>query len=722
MTERDAIRDMFFEECEDLLHDLQEGLQAMDDGSADAECINAIFRSVHSVKGGAGAFGLDDLVSFSHVFETILDQIRDGLIVPNPELVQTLLVAGDILADLVDAARSGSTCDKVAADELAEKLETFLCESTGGEDELTFDAIGADFDFDTDLGTGSENSLSNEFGSLPDWEPPTALREWQIDFTPSTDLFAMGHEPLILIRALGELGEIAISADMSNIPGPESFDWTESYLSWEIKLVSSAPEQKIAEVFEFVEGLCTLDISVESAVDSDCQSEDTSLEAPNTPPDESASSPELTNQEETGAAQTPADSKRPVKRKDPPATLRVEVNRIDRLVNTVGELIINQAMVSQRVREMRERPPTELLTDLEDYKQLARDVQEGIMDLRMQPIRQLFQRMDRIARETASTAGKLVTLELQGEETKVDKKVIEKLADPLTHMIRNAIDHGLEPPEKRSQLGKPDKGTVQLNASHKSGNVLIQIVDDGGGLDRERIRKTAEDKGLISVEDDLTDSEVDNLLFRPGFSTASTVTSLSGRGVGMDVVKTAITALGGRISIASEPGTGSTFTIILPLTLAVLDGMVVCVGDEMMVIPIGAVEEAIRPHKSDVRKMGSGGLVFKNRGDYLPVVELGKHLGHPASDRKLHKRTLLIIRSEEMRVALAVDHVVDKRQVVIKSLAKNYRPVPGVSAATILGDGKVALIIDPDAITQEVVAGSPSKKQNSASKEAPHAA
>ncbi|MGD1882715.1 MAG: chemotaxis protein CheA [Paracoccaceae bacterium] len=715
MSERDAIRDMFFEECEDLLDELHEGLQVMESDGADDDCINAIFRAVHSIKGGAGAFGLDALVGFSHVFETVLDQIRDGAIIPDPDLVQTLQSAGDILSDLVDSARAGTAGDTSAADTVAEQLESVLGDQPADDETFDFETISADFDFDMDL----EGPTIIGTDHLPDLDTVSTDQEWLIKFQPFTELYATGHEPLILFRALAELGEITIEADVSRVAGPESFDWTESYLSWEILLVSNAPQQKIMDVFEFVDGLCALSVVPQDADDAAGAtqvSSDVALPAP-----EIVEPPEQDPGEPAGLPDTPIAEALPP-RKEPPATLRVEVDRIDSLVNTVGELIINQAMLSQRVRELGQRPPPELMTDLEDYKQLARNVQEGIMDLRMQPIRQLFQRMNRIARETANTAEKPVTLELEGEDTKVDKKVIEKLAEPLTHMVRNAIDHGIEPPDKRAESGKPAKGTVRLNASHKSGHVLIQIVDDGGGLNREKIRETAEGKGLVSKDDDLTEAEIDNLLFCPGFSTASTVTSLSGRGVGMDVVKTAITALGGRVSIASEPGVGSTFTIVLPLTMAVLDGMVVCVGDEMMVVPIAAVEEAIRPKKRDVSKVGSGSIVFENRGDYLPVVDLGEYLGHPPSKQKLTKRTFLIVRSEETRVALAVDQVIDKRQVVIKSLSKNYRPVPGVSAATILGDGKVALIVDPDPIAIDTRPRKTAKRTSSTLKEKPHAA
>lgn len=711
----DSIRDTFFEECEELLETLAEGLQAMADGARDGDTVNAVFRAVHSVKGGAGAFGLDDLVGFAHGFETVLDRVRDGAIDPDADLIRTFQRSGDALADLVEAARDEAPVDAAAVSALADELEATLGDGGGPAEEFSFDTVGAEFDFDAVGDVGALPDIEVGDGEAPDVDADDGgaasvpeRRTWRIAFSPDRDLYATGHEPLVLLRALADLGEAAVTADLTRLPAPDFFDWEESYLAWEVALTTEAPEAAIREVFEFVDGLCGLAIEAceETAGPEDGADRQADVPSSDAPP--SARAPTAEGTDAGGAddgASTPgadgaaaAEAPPVERRREPRATLRVDVERIDRLINTVGELIINQAMVTQRVRELGVRMSPELTTDLEDYKQLARDIQEGVMGLRTQPVRQLFQRMTRIARESADVAGKAARLVLAGEDTEVDKKVIEKLSDPLTHMIRNAIDHGLEAPEDRRAAGKPETGTVRLSACHKSGDVLIQIVDDGGGLNRPRIRQIAVDKGLIPADADLSDGEIDNLLFRPGFSTASSVTSLSGRGVGMDVVRTAIVALGGRISIASTPGEGSTFSIVLPLTLAVLDGMVVRVGPETMVVPVAAVEEAIRPRKADLSRLGTGGHVFASRGDYLPVVDLCESLGQGPSPMRTTKRTLLLVQSNGTRTALAVDGVIDKRQVVIKSLAKNYRAVPGVSAATILGDGKVALIIDPDTV------------------------
>lgn len=701
MSALDSIRDTFFEECEDLLEALAEGLAAMAGGAHDGETVNAVFRAVHSMKGGAGAFGLNDLVAFAHAFETVLDRIRSGDLLPDDELIRLLHRSGDILSDLVEAARDEAGIDTAAVAATADALEAVLGEGGSVVEDFTFDAVSADFDFD----------IADE---------PDGPATYKIAFAPSRDLYATGHEPLVLLRALADLGEVDIAASLYNLPDIDSFDWEESYLSWEITLATEEPEEAVREVFEFVDGLCTLTIASTMANDGDDAFELPSLAKAcdealaETEIQEGAiasKSIDVVNEAETSQAapseainQTAPDGVSAAstdRKKEPRATLRVDVERIDQLINTVGELIINQAMITQRVRKLDASLGPELVTDLEDYKQLARDIQEGVMGLRTQPVKQLFQRMTRIARESADVAGKSARLVIVGEETEVDKKVIEKLADPLTHMIRNAIDHGLETPETRREAGKTEEGVVSLSACYKSGDVLIQIADDGAGLNRPRIRKIAIEKGLIPEDADLSDTEIDNLLFRPGFSTASSITSLSGRGVGMDVVKTAITSLGGRVSIASTPGRGSIFSILLPLTLAVLDGMVVRVGSETMVVPIACIEEAIRPRKSDLSHLGTGRLLFASRGDYVPVVDLALRLGQPPQRTKITKQTLLLVQSNGSRTALAVDGVVDKRQVVIKSLAKNYRHIQGISAATILGDGKVALIVDPDAIADD---------------------
>lgn len=384
------------------------------------------------------------------------------------------------------------------------------------------------------------------------------------------------------------------------------------------------------------------------------------------------------------------------------ATVRVDLDRVDRLINLVGELVINQAMLSQSVIESGLANSSAIAVGLDEFKHLTREVQESVLAIRAQPVKSLFQRMARIVREAADTTDKAVRLVTEGEMTEVDKTVIERLADPLTHMIRNAVDHGLERTEDRIARGKSGEGTVRLTAEHRSGRVLIEITDDGAGINRERVQQIAIDKGLIPADSALSNAEIDNLLFLPGFSTAKTVSDLSGRGVGMDVVKRSIASLGGRIAIASTPGEGTCFSISLPLTLAILDGMIVSVANETVVVPLSAILEMLKPDPGQIHPLGASETVVQVRSEFVPVIDVGHQLGFGAPRRDCRDGVMLLIEtSDGERRALVVDAIQDQRQVVIKGLEENYGEVSGIAAATILGDGRIALILDTDAIVSD---------------------
>jgi two-component system chemotaxis sensor kinase CheA len=386
-----------------------------------------------------------------------------------------------------------------------------------------------------------------------------------------------------------------------------------------------------------------------------------------------------------------------------PVTIRVDLDRVDRLINVVGELVIQQAMLAQRVMESGLARSSDIALGLEDLELLTRDIQDSVMAIRAQPVKSVFQRMPRLVREVADMTGKRVRLVTSGEDTEVDKTVVERLAEPITHMLRNAIDHGLESPEEREAAGKPAEGTVRLAALHRSGRIVIEIADDGKGINRPRVRGIAVARGLIAEDAVLTDDEVDNLIFLPGFSTAETVTDVSGRGVGMDVVKRSIQALGGRISISSVPGKGSTFTLSLPLTLAVLDGMVVSAAEQTLVAPLSAIVESLTPQVSDIHHVGGHDAVIRFREEFVPLVDVARVMGFRDGAADLVNGVVMIVETEAgSRAALLVDAINGQRQVVIKSLETNYRHVDGVSAATLLGDGSVALILDIDAL---VIAG-----------------
>jgi two-component system chemotaxis sensor kinase CheA len=391
--------------------------------------------------------------------------------------------------------------------------------------------------------------------------------------------------------------------------------------------------------------------------------------------------------------------------------VRVDLDRIERLVNLVGELVINQAMLSQSLQSVGLSPHSDAMSGLDEFQRLTRDIQDSVMMIRAQPVKSLFQRMSRIVREASASVGKDVRLITKGENTEVDKTVIERLADPLTHLIRNAVDHGLESKQQREISDKSPQGTITITAAHRSGRVIIEVSDDGGGINRTKVQQIAVEKGLLPAEADLSDSEIDNLLFLPGFSTVSEVSDLSGRGVGMDVVKTAIQSLGGRITITSHIGTGTTFSISLPLTLAVLDGMIVQVADETLVLPLNVVVETLTLTEDNLHQIRPGSDVVRVRDEFVPLFDLGTSLGYRAAlNSYLDAVVLLIAHENGNQIALVVDDILDQRQVVIKGLDDSLYRAPGIAAATILGDGQIALILDPTDIVDQILEHSPIKQ------------
>ncbi|WP_407681508.1 chemotaxis protein CheA [Profundibacter amoris] len=722
------IRASFFVECEELLEALQDGLQIMDDGEADDETINVVFRAVHSIKGGAGAFGLEDLVRFAHQFESVLDGVRSGTIEADRNAISVFFQSGDILGDLVRAARDDDIADESRIQGVMSSLTSMLGadaqEYEAEEDVSDFQPMGLSLDLGLDI-------ASNDAPALPDLPDPgappapasTVVFEdgYTIHFLPDSSLYASGNEPLHLLRLLREMGNLDVNCDTSALPSLSELDEEKSYLSWTIHLTTDEDEDAVRDVFDFVADLCTLTITGPGKPGPELPPND-APSSPSTindgvPPDASSKPPqnsdpasEATVAQKSGGVPdaktapspvTPAaPSKKPApsasKSNKPRPTVRVDLERIDRLVNLVGELVINQAMISQSVTEAGLQTNSAVSEGLDEFMQLTRDIQDSVMMIRAQPVKSLFQRMSRIVREASSMVGKSVRLKTEGDATEIDKTVIERLADPLTHMIRNAVDHGIESPQDRLAAGKPEEGIVTLSAGHRSGRVIVEVVDDGAGINRERVLQIAIEKGLVAENAELTDSEIDNLLFMPGFSTASEVSDLSGRGVGMDVVKSAILSLGGRVTIQSNPGSGTIFTISLPLTLAVLDGMVINVANQTLVVPLSTITETLTLMGPDIRALGPQTNVIKVRDSFVPLLDLGFELGFRAPlDSYVGSIALLIAQEDGDHAALIVDSIQDQRQVVIKGLQDTFGQVPGVAAATILGDGKIALILDP---------------------------
>jgi two-component system chemotaxis sensor kinase CheA len=717
-----AIRDVFFQECEEQLAELESGLLAMEGGDTDPETINAVFRAVHSIKGGAGAFSLEALIRFAHVFETALDEMRSGRLAPSSDVLKSMLRAADVLADLVRAARADEDGQHPHAAALAEELKA-MSGVAGDADETEED--WGDFEFQP-MAAAMEAP-----------EAPAGPAGFKVTFKPRADLYAKANEAALLLRELGRVGTTEVELDAHDVPPLHEMDPEAAYLSWTVTVTGDADEAAVREVFEWVDGDCELAIE---AIGAEPESADAGGEAAfdlsallarvqGDAPAEAAAEPEAPVAFEpipeppvaapiaapvAVAAPVPAAPPAAANEASPDgqagglrktdaagvgATIRVDLDRVDRLIDLVGELVINQAVLAQRVMEAGLARASAVAMGLDELEQLTREIQDSVMAIRAQPVKSVFQRMPRLVREVAAMTGKPVRLVTEGEGTEVDKTVIERLADPLTHMIRNAIDHGLESPEKRAAAGKPAEGVVRLSAAHRSGRIVIEVADDGGGINRERVKSIAIEKGLISAEATLSDEEIDNLIFMPGFSTASEVSDISGRGVGMDVVRRSIQALGGRITITSRPGKGSTFTMSLPLTLAVLDGMVVSVEGQTLVAPITAIIETLQPKAEDVHSLGGHARVISIRGGFVPLIDVGMALGYRREPLPATQGVALLIEGEGgSRAALLCDAIQGQRQVVIKSLEANYRQVPGVAAATILGDGRVALILDIDTI------------------------
>ena len=743
------IKEIFFQECEEQLAELESGLMKLNDGDRDPETVNAVFRAVHSIKGGAGAFGLDDLVAFAHVFETTLDCVRSNKLEPNQDVLKVMLKSADVLADLTNAARDGGSVDDTRTRGLVKELEALANgekpsasahvetpapkpapkappapapepKAAAPTDPSGFQPIPFSFDDFSDEGSAADKPI------------PVC----EITFKPRHELYSKGNEATLLLRDLSRIGEMSIHCDMSKLPSLDQMDPEAAYFSWKISIKTEKGEEGVRQVFEFAEWDCELDVKTIKA-DDEPSATDEDLPMQPVPFDMSSLDEEPVMSVDDGneqggsdiehavaaastasdvvnttaAASKAADAKPAAASKAAPqeaasggaaaagATIRVDLDRVDRLINLVGELVINQAMLSQSVIENDNNGKSSMNMGLDELQQLTREIQDSVMAIRAQPVKPVFQRMSRIVRDIADVTGKTVRLVTEGENTEVDKTVIDKLAEPLTHMIRNAVDHGLETPEKRIALGKNPEGTVRLTAKHRSGRIVIELADDGAGINREKVRQKAIDNDLIAADANLSDEEIDNLIFHAGFSTADKISDISGRGVGMDVVKRSIQALGGRINISSKPGHGSVFTMSLPLTLAVLDGMVVTVAGQTLVVPLTAIVETLQPEASAIHSFGASQRLISIRNSFTPLVDVGRILNFRATQANPIEGVALLVESEGGgQRALMVDAIQGQRQVVIKSLEANYTHVPGIAAATILGDGRVALILDVDAV------------------------
>jgi two-component system chemotaxis sensor kinase CheA len=740
VSDLDDFKATYFDECSELLTELEEQFAAIEAGDRTPDRLNAVFRAIHSIKGGGGAFGFSELVAFAHAYETLLDHVRDGRIELSDPVTVLCIRANDIVADFVNAAKSGTSLGGAYGADERKQFDALTSgnaaeggsDDESGEpmDEFDIDFVPVMVNLEGDAAPAAPapvEAADDQFAATP---LTVEKGQWEIRFAPHSELYARANDPLLLFRELANLGELTVVAKLTEIPPLADFEPFGVYCSWELTLVSpTASAESIAEVFEFVEGNCDLSIaqlpskshkaaepSLADLVQMVSPAEEVAAEeaaplsfadlaetvkkdAPvRVAPAAAAPAPKLVVPDPAPSmASEEMDDRRtgPEDRRGAGVqSIRVDLDKVDRVVNMVGELVITQSMLSQQMDDTLRARYQELVRGLEVLAQTTRGLQDAVMAIRAQPVKSVFSRMPRLVRELAQKTNKKIRLETIGEATEIDKTVIEQLSDPLTHMIRNSADHGIELPEKRRGLGKPEIGTIRLSAEQAGGNILITVEDDGGGINRERVLEVARNKGIVAADITPTDEQIDQLIFAPGFSTAAEVSDISGRGVGMDVVLSNIKKIGGSVHVKSKTGQGTRMTLRLPLTLAVLDVMLVKVGPSPYVIPLSSIVETIQCSRADFGRAPSGAKVLRVRGEYVQVVDLADRF-ELTGDVELANRFVVLCEAEGgVKIALIVDDIIGQQQVVIKSLEENFESIEGIAGGTILGDGNVALIVD----------------------------
>jgi two-component system, chemotaxis family, sensor kinase CheA len=651
---------VFFEEAFEGLEIMESGLVALEIGHPDTDAINAIFRAAHSIKGGSGTFGFNAISDFTHVLEALLDEMRSGTRQVTRTGVDVLLTAVDALRVMLDSARSGNAFDAQAVAAAHQKLEALL------HNEVAPAAAAA---------PAIETAIAAS--------PPADQAPWHIEFTPASHLFATGNDPVRILRELQRLGTCSVVVDVSRLPDYVDLDAETCYCAWKIALDGGVEEAAIREVFEWVEDDAKIVITREQAAAAD------QVAASSSPP----------------SAAAPVENRRQKDRREggspsgPSATsIRVDTAKIDSLINLVGELVITQSMLGQFDDPSKAINYARLREGLAQLERNTRELQEGIMRIRMLPISVSFNRFPRLVRDLSSKLGKQVELKISGEQTELDKTVLEKIGDPLVHLVRNALDHGIEQPDLRIANGKPSHGTLSLAARHEGGNIVIEIIDDGAGINTEVLLAKARERGVVTADEAMTEEAIRDLIFHPGFSTAKEVSDVSGRGVGMDVVRRNIIELGGVIELQSSVGIGTTIRIRLPLTLAILDGQLVRVGSQTYIVPLVSIIESLQADAERVKSVTGSAELYPLRGEYIPIIRLYQVFDIEPQTTVLDHGLLVVVEGEGRRAAVFVDELLGQQQVVIKSLETNYRKVDGVSGATILGDGTVAMIIDAGGI------------------------
>lgn len=702
--------DMFFDEAEELLADMEQILLGVDVDQPDIDDLNAIFRAAHSIKGGAGTFGcFEHLATTTHILENVLDAIRKGELTLRQDMIDVFLDTKDVLSDQLAAYREGAEPDQEVYESTCQVLRTMLEQADGGQAQGAAQAVeatvtasegeSADSPAGND-GSGSSDRIANAVSGTSGTQ---VLRVTLKDLKPD-DARALEAEMAIMGTVLHKQHQ-------------------DNTLSLWVDTTESADD--IAAVCCFIVNADQLDVRPEPVPGGTKPASSQPAEAAGETQGESgAAAPEA------GASQTAADSagapapsatdsqlaaaaaadtavpaakpanatppaRKAAKKTSAPvsSTLRVGVEKVDQIINLVGELVITQAMLVETAQSLDPVLHDRLINGIEQFERNARDLQEAVMSIRMMPMDYVFSRFPRVVRESAAAMNKQIRLVTHGQATELDKSLIERIIDPLTHLVRNSIDHGIELPEDRIKAGKEPEGVLTLSAQHSGGHIIIEVADDGAGLNRERILAKAISSGF-PVNENTPDDELWQLIFAPGFSTADKVTAISGRGVGMDVVRRNIQGMGGHIHLSSTKGKGTITRIILPLTLAILDGMSVRVGEETFILPLSNVMESMQPTADQIKQISETERVLYVRGEYLPLVTLHEIFDVGGAETDVTRAITVILKAEEARFALQVDHLVGQHQVVVKNLEANYRKIPGISAATILGDGSVALIVD----------------------------
>ena len=669
--------DAFFDESYEALDQMEAALLKLNVGEPEPELINTIFRVAHSIKGGSATFGFSEVASFTHTCETLLDELRGNRMQVTRLLSDLLLKSVDVIRDMLRGVQHKEPID-------AQRV--------------------ADLQFDLELTIAQKNSapVVPSPVAAPEATPAPqapaekrAAHRWRIRFQPHPQLFVHGNDPLRMLRELAELGEFDVKLDDTHLPALDALDPESCYFAWDITVETDATRDVIDQVFDWAEGDCDLKITDEIATTPPKAAPAAPAAEPrpdnvvNIAPSAAAKAPEAPK---AAPAHEHADA--PKQGLGDGASIRVSTEKIDELMNTVGELVITQSMLSQLGTKVSGPVAEQLRSGLAQLERNMRELQESVMRVRMLPISFVFSRFPRMVRDVSQRLGKQVDLKVTGEQTELDKTVLEKIGDPLVHLVRNSVDHGIEMPDARVAAGKAPTGTVSLEAYHKGGNITIEVGDDGGGLNKDRILDKARSRGLVGANEALTDDQVYELIFVAGFSTAEQTTDISGRGVGMDVVRRNIKELGGTIEVRSQAGNGSRFIITLPLTLAIVDGQSVAVGTETYIVPLITIIESLQLKPGMVNRIAGQGEVFWFREQYVPIVRLHEIFGLRPRASQLHEGLIMVVEGEGKRVGLFVDDLLGQQQVVIKSLETNFRRVDGVSGATILGDGAVALILD----------------------------